>query len=505
MGTVADTKEKLLSNIDFIVPPLPGEVLSRLPIYCPKPNARNLATQYYYWNRELIKNNLKLQGENKGLKKNLEEAQERMEKLKELNEKLQAEKEKLAMEKDRLRAMLFKTTKPKTITGDKTPPEPRIRASYARPKPDRIDEFKEAILTACPHCQNKLSKKVGFYQRIIEDIPSFNQQQVKTTQYTINRYYCKHCQKIVQAKPMGLLPRARLGPNILLFVLYSKYRLRLPQALILENLKTQFGLKISEGQINNLLSKGELLFKEKWKEIVLKIENAKVVNADETGWRIDGENCWLWVFTNDQAVRYTISEFRGKGVPKDVLGADFNGVVVSDFYSAYNQFQNKQRCWAHLLRKARELSQAKATEQRTQAMKKLSAVYQQIADFRVIANLTQAQKDKKANYIVKKLVKISQIKTKDHNLQKLFNLCGKYANELTVCVRDFNVPPDNNQAERAIRPAVVMRKISGGSRSPKGASIHAFNLSVIETLRKEKQNLFEAMQSLLFRYLASNG
>ena len=93
----------------------------------------------------------------------------------------------------------------------------------------------------------------------------------------------------------------------------------------------------------------------------------------------------------------------------------------------------------------------------------------------------------------------------DGNLRKLLNLCKKFAGELITCVLNFNVSPENNTAERAIRPAVLVRKTSGGSRSKKGAKIHEINLSVIETLKREnkKQDIYPAMKKIVLESIAS--
>lgn len=485
-------------QINPIIPPLPEEVLFELPKYCPKPTKRNLATLYYYWNRELIKKNKELQQKKQRLEKEKD-------KLKEENKRLKEKIEELTLQKNKFLNMIFKPKRKKLIAVVKTELKSRTKQSYIRSLPQGIDEKREAILKHCPHCQNKLSKRVSYYQRIIEDIPKPAALKAKVIQYTINRYYCKNCKKIIRAKPLEVLPKCRLGINTLLYVIYSRYRLRLSYNLIKENLKTSFNLKVSEGELNNLLNKGKQVFKKKWQEIIETIKHSKAVNADETSWRINGENHWLWAFISDKALRYTISESRGKGVAQEVLGKDYNGIVGCDFYTVYNQFKKKQRCWVHLLRKVRELTQQNPTEQRIKINQKLNRIHQQILFFKSQPETTSDQRKKKADQIETKLLAISRIKIADQQLQRVLNLCGKYAGELVVCLSNLYVPPDNNLAERALRPAVVMRKISGGSRSKQGALTHEVNLSVIETLRKQKHSLFEAMRELVYEYITSNG
>jgi transposase len=487
-----DTKTAVVKENTLVIPSLPQEVLFKLPRYCPQSNKDNLATQYYYWNRELIKDNQKLQKENQRLN---EENQQ----LKEERTRLEKEKEQLRLERDKYLRMIFKPKGKKQIIV-KPEPELRTKESYIRPLPQSIDEEKEAILKQCPHCSHELSLKVSSYQRIIEDIPSTEELKARVTQYTINRYYCRYCKKIISARPKEVLPHSRLGINTLLYVLYAKYRLRLPQGLIKENLSTCFNLKVSEGELNNLLSKGHEAFKDKWQEIIEVIKHSDTVHADETSWRVNGDNHWLWTFVTNKAIRYTISQSRGKGVAQEILGDNYQGTVVSDFYAAYSQFKHKQRCWVHLLRKARELVQQKLTLQRKQVNRKLNRIYQQI----LFVRKTGKPRVRKARQITDKLLALCRIKTTDQELQKMLNLCSRFAGELVACVSNHDVSPDNNIAERALRPLVVMRKISGGSRSKQGAFISEVNMSVMETLRKQKQ-LFPAMRELVLNYIASNG
>lgn len=486
--------------MNITVPPLSKEAILCLPNRF-VPNKNNLATQYYFWNIDLQKENLELRKE----KQKLDEENQR---LKDERAELEKRNEQLRIERDRLKGMLFKPKRQKIDKIVKHEYQLRAKESYVRPLPKTIDEYKEALLKQCPHCNHKLSKRIDYYQRIIEDIPDQKQIKAKVIQYTVNRYYCKHCKKIVAAKPKEVIPRARLGINALLYVLHSKYRLRMSHDLIRESIKAQFNLKVSDGQITNLLEKGSRAFSNKWQEIIETIKHSKTVNVDETSWRINRDKSWLWAFSSDNAVRYTITETRGKSVPRQALGEDFNGVVISDFYSAYNQFKHKQRCWTHLLRKMRELTQDKPTKERITVKNKLSRIYQDILLFRLNKKATEGQRNEKAEEIkhqLRNLCRLCRKTTEDENLQKVLNLCKKFAGELVVCVSDFDVSPENNAAERAIRPVVLMRKISGGSRSKKGALIHEANLSVIETLRKEnkKQDIYPAMKNLVLDYIAS--
>src|SRR3989339_66547 len=262
----------------IVVPPLPLGAVLHLPKFV-KPNKNNLATQYYFWNRELMKEIWKLKDKKSDLEQELARANEKISELETQNENLQSQK-------NRFLDMLFKKRKPNLIKEEKYEPILRTKESYVRATPQTIDEHRECKLQQCPFCNNELLKQIDSYQRIVEDIPDYEQQKAKSIQYTIHRYYCKHCKKIITAKPKDVLPKNRLGINTLLYVLHSKYRLRLSHDLIRENINTQFSLAVSDGQITDLLEKGCLAFQNKWQEIIETIKHSKTANSDETSWHI---------------------------------------------------------------------------------------------------------------------------------------------------------------------------------------------------------------------------
>jgi hypothetical protein len=96
-----------------------------------------------------------------------------------------------------------------------------------------------------------------------------------------------------------------------------------------------------------------------YEAIKQQVRHSPCVNADETGWRVNGQNHWLWVFTNKDAVLYLIDKSRGSKVVSKVLGEKYEGVLTTDFYSGYNklQAQAKQRCLGHLLAEIKKIEE----------------------------------------------------------------------------------------------------------------------------------------------------
>ena len=164
--------------------------------------------------------------------------------------------------------------------------------------------------------------------------------------------WCSHCETYV--KSLNVPPITRIGRNAMGYILYARYRLRLPMKKIQESLLDLYDFKISEGEIVDTLKDAETLFGKDYEAIIVLIQEAKAVYADETGWRMNGRNWWLWVFATITGTQYVIEDTRGKGVPERMLGRKEDRVIISDGYATYQNLKgDKQQCWIHLLRAAK--------------------------------------------------------------------------------------------------------------------------------------------------------
>ena len=209
--------------------------------------------------------------------------------------------------------------------------------------------------------------------------------------------------------------------------------------------------------------------------------------ADETGWRMDGRNWWLWVFATTTGTQYVIEDTRGKGVPERLLGEKENRVIISDGYAAYQNLPgDKQQCWVHLLRAAKLHS--------PQLYGDLVVLYKKL-----LLELEKPIPKRNREQLKKEFIALMGKKYSDPTVEKVKGRMKRHAPHLFTCLDYEGVLPENNTAERAIRPQVVMRKIFGGSRSLAGARAHQVNNSVIETLRKQNPdaNFFDVMLPLL--------
>jgi transposase len=443
-------------------------------------------------NQRLEKQLTQIQGENSQLKEDVQTLQEE-------NTLLKAKLSATIAHKEVLSGMIFKPNvkKPKeTISGHSRGGQTGHQG-YGRRKPKQIDQEKHIYLTHCPNCQNKIDRTETTYERIIEDIQP---PQKLVTLYYVERQWCSNCQKEVHATPSETLDGFRLGLNLITLILFLKYRLRTPLAKITEALKEQYKIKLTTGGIQNILHRLQGRFKEKYQRIIKTIRKSDVKYADETGWRVEGLNNWCWLFATDKSTYYTIEETRGKGVPDRVLGclSPPQTVLVRDDYPAYEHLPiEQQSCWVHLLRKSREATKLKS------ASLELLKLHTELKNmFEELKSITKSQfvkteREKIYKIYLNKLQTIQKRKYLHQDSQAIQMRIKNQDKNLLTAIKHPDVPLTNNHAERQLRPMVVTRKISGGSRSPEGAATHAVNMSIIQTVLLEGKSFFHGVKALL--------
>jgi transposase len=418
----------------------------------------------------------KLRGENHDLRKQLKEKDQRIAGL----------EGKLIDKEAQRKEILTYLYKPKkkdragTLRGKK-----QGAPAYHRPTPPPAAVTEEHTYSTkkCPFGDHGVGDAVDSVVKYTEDIALRPRPTV--VQHTVTRHWCSHCEMYVRAKDLPPMPR--IGVKTMGYILYARYRLRLPLAKIKESLLDLYDFRISEGEIVDKLKDAEVLFAKDHQMIVALIQDAHAVYADETGWRMDGKNWWLWVFVTTRGVQYVIEDTRGKGVPARHLGEKEDRVIISDGYAGYqNLHGDKQQCWVHLLRVAKIHSPTLHID--------LLLLYKKL-----LLELAKKKEERDKAKFEKAFALLADKAYPEAEAKKVKVRMRHHAPVLFTCIDHDDVLPENNTAERAIRTQVVMRKIFGGSRSIDGARVHAVNSSVVETMRKQNPNssFFDVMLPLL--------
>lgn len=400
--------------------------------------------------------------------------------------------EKLQSELNELKQKPFKRTYP--VKNKKPRGRKKGHQGSGRKQPERIDKIiRIEAEDNCPDCGTSFSSTSVERTRNVTDIdpirPTIN------TKYVIERGWCPSCRKYHESPITTALPNHRFGFQLMLFVVYQKTALGLSYGKIQEELERYFGLKISKGQLSNITIEVSQLFGSAYADLLEIMRTQKGLHIDETGWKVDGDTHWLWVFVNNIVTLFVLSKSRGSKVPKALLGTDFEGTIVSDFFSAYSPLDvDKAKCWAHLLRDTHELTTGRpppSGSERGKFHRELHELFLTMGLVLIEIEADPSRGEKRHASMRTKLANFAQQPWEDLDCIRLSKRILKHLDELVVWLINPDIAPDNNMAERALRPAVVTRKTSFGSRSKLGAHAFARMLSVIMSWRQQDKDFFE--------------
>jgi len=438
-----------------------------------------------------------LRAENTCLRAELQAAQQRIAELEDENQRLREELQ--ALKQAPFRPRRRRKSQRKDSATRKSGGRKAGHTGSGRARPPQVDRTEFiAVGEYCPDCGAPLSGAGVKRARVVEDIESVRPTQV--TCYEIERRWCPHCHTYKEAPVAAALPHHRLGLHVMLFVVYQKVALGLSYGKIRRELATYFGLRVSKGQLSNIVAEVADLFGPAYRRLIEVLRQQAAVHVDETGWRVNGNNHWLWVFISDVVTLYVLSHSRGSKVPQALLGSAFEGSIISDFYSAYSPLEyTKGKCWAHLLRDAHKLIEGKPppAPERLEFKEGLHHLFLDMGLALEQVTLDEAAREALYQEMRERLQAFAQRAWRDADCCRLAERIRKYLDDLLLWLRDPAVAATNNAAERALRPAVITRKTSFGSHSKKGALDFARLLSVIRTWEQQGQDFFSTAHGLL--------
>jgi len=384
---------------------------------------------------------------------------------------------------------------------------PHGHKGCSRAKPPDVDEEINLTISHCPDCGEALGSPLEEREHVQEDIVPAKK---KVTVYRRYRYWCSCCKRLVEApQAEGEIPNARIGPVAVAWSVMLKQSLGVPFGKTARLLEDLCGLRVSSGALALAAQRIAGRLSPEIDYIRDAVRASPAVNVDETGWRVGGRNHWMWAFVTDRLTLYRIVPSRAGRIAAEELGKDFGGVVVADFFSAYNKLScEQQKCTVHLLRELRECSKKNKTPEFAAFRKKLKRI---IADAMRLVASKEFDPDFCESLILRlhdRVLALAVADYKNLDCRRLAKRLWQHGeNFFTFLLYPGIVTPDNNRAERAIRPAVVLRKISGGSRTANGANASADLLSLSQTCRQNGISfvpfLLKALRHHLYGYQGS--
>jgi len=395
--------------------------------------------------------------------------------------------------------------KPASRKRGKKPGRKAGHAGSRRPLPERIDQRKTHRAKYCPHCQGRLKRCATTRTRYTEDIPAGITPVV--TEHTIHRDWCPHCKKSVEPTVPDALPGNQIGNRVLTLSAWLHYGLGQTIDHVVDVLNHHLQFQVTPGgMVGQWYRLQEILFP--WYE---QIQNealgAAVLHGDETGWRVNGKGHWLWCFSYDRGTYYLIDRRRGRPVLAKFFRREFAGTLVSDFWGAYNAVICSQRqvCLAHLLRDLKHVEQYKHPSKNwpkfAKRLRRLigDAMRLKKRQDGIGAEAYASRRDR----LHARLDALVATPWKDQQAQRLLKRFRRHRGHLFTFLDDPAVPADNNHGERAIRPAVIIRKNSYGNRSQRGADCQAALMSIYRTLKQRGHDPLTVITNTLTEYLTT--
>ena len=395
--------------------------------------------------------------------------------------------------------------KPKASSrGKKKPGRKAGHPGSCREAPSRIDQRKTHRATVCPDCGDTLRKRRETRTRYTEDIPEDITPII--TEHTIHRDWCPNCRKKVEGTVTDALPHATLGNRVLVLSAWLHYVLGNSLSQLVEVFNYHLLMKVSTGAFSQMWHRLAAILEVWYQAIQEEGLNAAQLNADETGWRVNGQTHWLWCFANDDISYFMIDRSRGSPPLLQFFKREFEGTLISDFWGAYNAVDcmERQKCLVHLLRDLEHVDKYKSpSENWAPFAKKLRRLIGDgIRLWRRRDTLSETEYASKRARLTKRLEQeIIATPWEDPQAKRLIKRLRRHKDEIFTFLKQPGIPFDNNLAERAIRPAVILRKKSFGNRSSNGANTQAILMSIFFTLKKRGYNPVNTVQQALSTYL----
>lgn len=348
----------------------------------------------------------------------------------------------------------------------------------------------------CPNCKRISTKPKVTRVRILYDL-CFGHYSIKSwvVKHIYQTYFCWRCHLIFGLDKRFKKP-LRFGWNVVAYFLYQVIQLTIPQRIVTQSLNQLFGFSLRPSTTHKFKSSAAKSYKETQRQILTRLVSGSLIHADETKANVKGQLAYVWVFTNLREVVYLYADTREADMLHATL-AGFKGVLVSDFYAAYDSIDcPQQKCLTHLLRDLNDgVLEYPYDEELKELVKSFGALVRPMVETVDRYGLKQhflGKHRKLVDRFYKELGKASYhseaaLKYKDRfekNRQKLFTF------------PDYDgVPWNNNNAEHAIKAYAALRNVMEGTSTRAGIEEYLILLSICETCKYKSLDFFDFLRS----------
>jgi transposase len=356
-----------------------------------------------------------------------------------------------------------------------------------RPPPEPIDEVHEALLPgACPDCGGPVDE-THIDQQYQVEIP----RQPIHRQFNVHVGCCRHCRRRVQGRQALQTSDAlgaaasQLGPDAQAAVVELNKQEGLSHGKVAHVLKSLFGIDLSRGGSAHTVLRAARHCEPVYAELCATVEQSEWVVLDETGWRLGGDPAWLHTLVGPEATVYVVDPTRSGAVAERVLGRDYDGVMIHDGWSPYDDFPQArhQQCLAHLLRRAHELLET-ATRGAVRFPRAVADILQTalgLRDRHAAREVSDHGLAVLRGRLASKLYDLLwPFKTNPAN-ERLAKHLWNHRDQLFTFLDYPGLDATNWRGEQAIRGGVILRKVWGGNRTPAGGRAQSVLMSIWRT------------------------
>lgn len=436
--------------------------------------------------QEFEAENQRLRAENEKLRQSIQQLHERVEELERQNARQAAP----FRRKDNQRKPSDQHDKPGRKKGH--PP------SY-REAPSEVDDHIEVPLEACPHCGEAVFG-VEPCEQFIEDLPPIRPHVTRLVTYTGT---CPRCGEVRSTHPAQVstatgAAKTHLGARALGVAAFLNKQTGITVRSTCRVLETLGGLRITPGGLTQAMHRVAERTESEYRDLLAGLRSQEAVYADETSWWVGGPGHWLWTFTTAERTIYRVEASRGKDVVFDTLGTAFGGVLITDCLATYENLPYiMQKCYAHHLKAIAEARDRKPEDQRSYFHELTALLQAAMALDRIRADLPPPEVTRARNHLEKRADTLLKPTRSDPDEERIANRLRKRRGHLFTFLDHPEVEPTNNRAERALRPAVIARKLSCGNKTQRGKRTWEILSSQAATCRQRGQDFVEYLRSRL--------
>lgn len=350
--------------------------------------------------------------------------------------------------------------------------------------------------TRCPFCGGRLEEQEP-EMASVTDIGPDPQPQVSLFRVHVCR--CRDCGRTTRGKDPGLAADQygatahRLGPRVKALAHALRYAHGIPVRRVPAVLRETTGITVTQSALTqDALKQAAGRLGAVYQQLRIEARQAPVIYTDDTGWRVGGDGAYLMAFDSERRTVYQIRRRHGNEQVREVVPGDYPGVLVTDRFSSYEAEElravQQHKCLAHLLRNIQDVLESKSGRAKTfgwQLQDLLRQALQLWHKQRAGPLADYAAQVEELEELLTYLLRPRRLRDPDN--QRLLEGIGWQHDRGRVLtfLRNPAVEPTNNRAERALRPAVIARKVSHCSKNERGAEAFAAFTSVARTAVKQ--------------------